>query len=93
VAGGGGWRQSSSAGRKLVNSWHIRGVLVWVGEAHPAEPPTTRSSPVAPLPDTQPDHLAPSASLATTLPSPDAERRQLTVMFCDLVDSTVLRTS
>src|SRR5215472_12362427 len=45
-------------------------VLVWVGEAPPAEPPTMRPSPVAPL--------------------PEAQRRQLTVMFCDLVDSTTL---
>ena len=65
-------------------------VLVWVGEAHPAEPSTTRPAPAAPLPDAQPDHLVQSAPLATTPPSPDAERRQLTVMFCDLVDSTSL---
>jgi class 3 adenylate cyclase len=65
-------------------------VLVWVGEAHPAEPPTTRTAPTTPQPDAQPDYLVPSASLSTTPPSPDAERRQLTVMFCDLVDSTIL---
>src|SRR5712691_2312353 len=65
-------------------------VLVWVGEAPPAEPPTMRPSPVAPLPDTQPDYLVQSAPLATTSHAPDAERRQLTVMFCDLVDSTSL---
>ena len=65
-------------------------VLVWVGEAPPAEPSTTRTAPAAPQPDAQPDHLVQSAPLATTPPSPDAERRQLTVMFCDLVDSTVL---
>ena len=65
-------------------------VLVWVGEAPPAESSTMRPSPAAPLPDAQPDHLVQSAPLATTSPSPDAERRQLTVMFCDLVDSTSL---
>jgi len=65
-------------------------VLVWVGEAHPAEPPTTRTAPSAPQPDTQPDHPVQSVSFATTPPSHDAERRQLTVLFCDLVDSTVL---
>src|SRR5690349_2030189 len=35
----------------------------------------------------------PSPQVASTAPaprSPDAERRQLTVMFCDLVDSTAL---
>ena len=65
-------------------------VLVWVGEAPPAESSTMRPSPAAPPPDAQPDHLVQSAPLATTPPSPDAERRQLTVMFCDLVDSTSL---
>ena len=33
---------------------------------------------------------APNASPPTVPPTPDAERRQLTVLFCDLVDSTVL---
>jgi class 3 adenylate cyclase/predicted ATPase len=65
-------------------------VLVWVGAAPPAATPTLRPSPVAPLPDIQPDHPVHSAPLVTTPPSPDAERRQLTVMFCDLVDSTIL---
>jgi class 3 adenylate cyclase len=65
-------------------------VLVWVGEAPPAEPPTIHPSAVAPLPDAQPDHLIQSVRLATTPHAPDAERRQLTVMFCDLVDSTRL---
>jgi class 3 adenylate cyclase len=31
-----------------------------------------------------------SAAVAMTAPLPDAERRQLTVLFCDLVDSTAL---
>ena len=65
-------------------------VLVWVGEALPAEPPTMHPSPVAPLPGAQPDHLIQSAPLAATPHAPEAERRQLTVMFCDLVDSTSL---
>jgi class 3 adenylate cyclase len=65
-------------------------VLVWVGGVgsslapalHPAEPeqrPGTADHPAA--------HVAsPSAESRP----PDAERRQLTVLFCDLVDSTVL---
>jgi class 3 adenylate cyclase len=65
-------------------------VLVWVGEIPPTESSTMRPSPVAPLSDVQPDHPVQSAPLATTSPSPEAERRQLTVMFCDLVDSTNL---
>jgi class 3 adenylate cyclase/predicted ATPase len=40
--------------------------------------------------DAQPDHAAQIVPLATTPPAPDAERRQLTVLFCDLVDSTKL---
>jgi class 3 adenylate cyclase len=32
----------------------------------------------------------PTPSAPDAPPSPDAERRQLTVLFCDLVDSTVL---
>jgi class 3 adenylate cyclase len=65
-------------------------VLVWGGDARPAEPPHPRTSPSAPPPDTQPDHLVQSVLLATTPHTPDAERRQLTVLFCDLVDSTKL---
>ena len=40
--------------------------------------------------DAQPDHAAQIVPLATTPPASDAERRQLTVLFCDLVDSTKL---
>src|SRR5215510_10140847 len=57
-------------------------VLVWVRETPPTESSTMRPSPVAPLPDTQPDRPAHSIPFFTTPPSPDAERRQLTVMFC-----------
>src|SRR5262245_27366216 len=64
-------------------------MLVWTGDP---------GAPVAPSP---PDHrtllpetsVAQPASQATTSsvqPPPEAERRQLTVMFCDLVDSTRL---
>ena len=35
-------------------------------------------------------HAGASPAVATTAPRPDAERRQLTVLFCDLVDSTAL---
>jgi class 3 adenylate cyclase len=65
-------------------------VLVWVGEAPPAEPSTMRLFPAAPLSDVQPDHPVQRAPLVTSPNSPEAERRQLTVMFCDLVDSTSL---
>src|SRR5215510_2415375 len=64
-------------------------MLVWTGDtataqavaSHPAQP--TPQPVVQAQPATQVEPLSPA-------PSPDAERRQLTVMFCDLVDSTKL---
>ena len=49
--------------------------LVWSSEASAISPPTSASPQSAEPPAPQP---------------PEAERRQLTVLFCDLVDSTVL---
>jgi class 3 adenylate cyclase len=49
--------------------------LSWVGGA---QPPTLQETP------------APVAASPPEPPAPEAERRQLTVMFCDLVDSTRL---
>jgi class 3 adenylate cyclase/predicted ATPase len=61
-------------------------VLVWTGETSSAL--TTASS--VPLPAT-PDVSPAQGEVAPVAPStPDAERRQLTVVFCDLVDSTKL---
>jgi predicted ATPase/class 3 adenylate cyclase len=54
-------------------------VLIWTGAAGTPSEPAAQSSPLFPL-DT-----APADSRV-----PDAERRQLTVLFCDLVDSTLL---
>jgi len=66
---------------------HEGRMLVWAGEGR-----TTSVAP-SPLPPQQAlqqeDHPAQVTPLATPR-SADAERRQLTVMFCDLVDSTVL---
>ena len=65
-------------------------MLVWTGATttpsqSPAASPQSRS-PLAPV-----DSSAVQAKpLPTELPAPDAERRQLTVLFCDLVDSTRL---
>src|SRR5262245_32630666 len=65
-------------------------VLVWTGSTDVSP----RTMPPAPQPVAQPGAsdaprtqvlLAPIAP-----PSPEAERRQLTVLFCDLVDSTTL---
>src|SRR6266571_4060035 len=58
-------------------------ILVWVGDtkasAETASPPA--------LPIQQPSHSEPPPMATST---PEAERRQITVMFCDLVDSTKL---
>jgi TOMM system kinase/cyclase fusion protein len=59
-------------------------VLVWTGGAD--VPPGT--TPPGPQPAPPPASEAATAPAAP--PSPDAERRQLTVLFCDLVDSTRL---
>jgi class 3 adenylate cyclase/tetratricopeptide (TPR) repeat protein len=65
-------------------------VLVWTGGAEVSQ----RTAPPAPQPEAQ---LGASDAPRTPIlpvpgapPSPDAERRQLTVLFCDLVDSTAL---
>src|SRR6266568_2183304 len=64
--------------------------LVWTGNvagttATPSQPPQSISSP--PAQDTPSVQLT---SPVVTSRTPEAERRQLTVLFCDLVDSTVL---
>jgi TOMM system kinase/cyclase fusion protein len=57
--------------------------LVWTGEtASPSEP--------TPPPRPETEHASPSAQRPAEPRAPEAERRQLTVLFCDLVDSTVL---
>src|SRR4029434_2366153 len=67
-------------------------VLVWAGP--PASPPTASAAQVA-TPDNSPAQAPPVADVPATAAGhvahpADAERRQLTVLFCDLVDSTVL---
>jgi class 3 adenylate cyclase len=58
-------------------------VLVWTGSG--ATPPS--SSPQSAPEAAQPARIAPSPVVP---PTPEAKRRQLTVLFCDLVDSTML---
>src|SRR5207237_1182955 len=65
-------------------------VLVWTGNIEgttetPSPPPQS-----IPSPPTQETASVQPASPLSTSPTPEAERRQLTVMFCDLVDSTKL---
>src|SRR5215470_16062406 len=62
-------------------------VLVWTGGAS-----APSGSIASPAPQEEP-HAATSTPAASSLAAPhtsEAERRQLTVLFCDLVDSTVL---
>src|SRR5215831_12806214 len=63
-------------------------VLVWIGDTegtHAVLSPPAQTRPQSAIQETHPPH----APLPAPHP-PDAERRQLTVMFCDLVDSTRL---
>ena len=65
-------------------------ILVWTGAVAPTlESPTLVTS-TKQLPDTADHPSAPGQSPLPEPPLPDAERRQLTVMFCDLVGSTPL---
>ena len=64
-------------------------VLVWTGGPalpHPATPSLPEQSPA----DTAHGQVSPLASAKAAPPMPEAERRQLTVLFCDLADSTRL---
>src|SRR5215510_13883020 len=64
-------------------------VLVWTGEpgATPAPAATLSSSGPSGHPADLPAEVIPRPADAR---GPEAERRQLTVLFCDLVDSTAL---
>ena len=64
-----------------------RGV-VWISDADAILPPTPASSPPVDQPVRPAPHADQSAAPPLVPPMPDAERRQLTVLFCDLVDST-----
>ena len=63
-------------------------MLVWAGEGKA----TPASTSLLPPPPTAPyeAHPIPAASPPAAAYPSDAERRQLTVLFCDLVDSTLL---
>src|SRR5262245_5179020 len=64
--------------------------LVWLGDVRTApEDPASVLQLEAPR-AVQAAQGTLSASQPTPPPHPEAERRQLTVLFCDLVDSTVL---
>src|SRR5262245_31471730 len=61
-------------------------ILVWVGDAQTVTSEVAQPTPQPAAQQDQPIQAEPP----TEHRSPDAERRQLTVMFCDLVDSTKL---
>src|SRR5215471_16708085 len=64
-------------------------VLVWAGAPAISEPTSPPAQPILPL-AAQAQHSPPVTLLSTAPPPPDAERRQLTVMFIDIVESTSL---
>jgi predicted component of type VI protein secretion system len=65
-------------------------VLVWVGDASSAPAPTPPSPQPVQMPAAEVDRVVPVQSPEAEPRTVEAERRQLTVLFCDLVDSTVL---
>src|SRR4029453_3950302 len=60
--------------------------LRWTDDTATTQAPAPPAPPHAPQPVTQADHPPQDASPRTTPRSPEAERRQLTVLFCDLAD-------
>src|SRR5215831_6816869 len=64
--------------------------LVWTGDTAATQAPAPPAPPDAPPPVIQAGAPPQVASPLTTPRPPEAERRQLTVLFCDLVDSTAL---
>src|SRR5262249_42984608 len=67
-------------------------VLVWTGgtEMPPHNTPPVSQAARASREAATPAAPSPAEAAAVAPPTPEAERRQLTVMFCDLVDSTKL---
>src|SRR6516165_2405408 len=63
-------------------------MLIWAGEAETQPPPTPK--PPVRQESILAEYATPGKDPRTASHTPEAERRQLTVMFCDLVDSTKL---
>ncbi len=63
--------------------------LLWTGEANVPPEPAPSIAQTA-QPEAVSEVQSPQAKPSPEPPTPDAERRQLTVMFCDLADSTKL---
>src|SRR5712691_9593642 len=64
--------------------------LVWTGDMASGQEVAAPSAQITPQPAAQEQPSPEVTPRVTASPPPDAERRQLTVMFCDLVDSTKL---
>jgi class 3 adenylate cyclase len=64
--------------------------LVWTGATASVKEVVAQPTQPTPQPAAQEQPSPEVTPRVTASPSPDAERRQLTVMFCDLVDSTPL---
>src|SRR6516165_10283322 len=64
--------------------------LVWTGSVEGTTATPSPPSQSIPSPPTQDQLSAQQASSSVASPTPEAERRQLSVLFCDLVDSTAL---
>ncbi|MCZ6874986.1 MAG: AAA family ATPase, partial [bacterium] len=65
-------------------------ILVWTGETEGTSASTSQPAQTSEQPLAQQDQPTQADSPPPEPPTPDAERRQLTVMFCDLADSTHL---
>jgi hypothetical protein len=65
-------------------------VLVWTGGAAAGTPPGSGATASIEPPNNGVSQDLQAGSRSPAPRPPDAERRQLTVLFCDLVDSTVL---
>ena len=64
-------------------------VLVWIGDTG-STPASTPPAPQPMTPAAEADRAVLIEPSAAKTHKPETERRQLTVLFCDLVDSTVL---
>ena len=65
-------------------------VQVWIGDVGSTPRPIPPSRPSVQMPAAKVARVVPIESPPPAPRAPEAERRQLTVLFCDLVDSTVL---
>src|SRR5215813_10002198 len=65
-------------------------VLIWTGDTTSGQAVVPQPAQPTPQPVVQAQPATQVLPLPTAPPPSDAERRQLTVMFCDLVDSTKL---